>query len=278
MWSSSNLGHLDDAGIVCYLDGELSSEETRAVREHLSSCWSCRTREADIARATAGFVHQYHRRYGEAVPPLDSSRQVLAARLASLDTGGRPAFGGRRILSLSVVVTAAIVCFVLAPRFFSPAEAIRPNARVSPGIAAAVNREYVCRMAAVDANGISPATAEQVFRRYGIRKPQSGSYEIDYVVPPALGGSQTVDNLWPQRYNAGQWNSRIKDALEDHLETLVCTGSLDVRQAQLDLKHDWITAYKRYFHADRPLPSHINFSKDRPWQFALNEVDSGARP
>jgi hypothetical protein len=34
---------------------------------------------------------------------------------------------------------------------------------------------------------------------------------------------------------------------------LVCTGELDLATAQRDISRDWIAAYKRYFHTERPL-------------------------
>jgi hypothetical protein len=46
----------------------------------------------------------------------------------------------------------------------------------------------------------------------------------------------------------------VKDALEDRLHSMVCEGKLDLRTAQRDIATDWIAAYKKYFHTDRPLP------------------------
>jgi hypothetical protein len=49
------------------------------------------------------------------------------------------------------------------------------------------------------------------------------------------------------------WNAHIKDALEEHLRAMVCAGDLDLETAQRDLAQDWIAAYKKYFHTDRPV-------------------------
>ena len=113
---------------------------------------------------------------------------------------------------------------------------------------------------------VSASLARQVFRRYGIRNPRPRSYEVDYLVPPALGGTADPSNLWPQPYSAGVWNSRVKDALEDRLRALVCEGKLDLATAQRDLASDWIAAYKKYFHTGAPLLDHVAFVKDRPWE------------
>ena len=57
-----------------------------------------------------------------------------------------------------------------------------------------------------------------------------------------------------------------KDALEDHLHGLVCGGKVDLATAQQDIARDWIAAYKKYFRTEKPLPEHLSFLKDRPWE------------
>jgi hypothetical protein len=49
------------------------------------------------------------------------------------------------------------------------------------------------------------------------------------------------------------WNARVKDELEGLLPRLVCAGTLPLATAQRDMATDWIAAYKKYFHTDRPL-------------------------
>ena len=46
---------------------------------------------------------------------------------------------------------------------------------------------------------------------------------------------------------------RSKDALEDRLNELVCQGQLDPATAQRDIADNWIAAYKKYFHTNRPM-------------------------
>jgi hypothetical protein len=78
---------------------------------------------------------------------------------------------------------------------------------------------------------------------------------VDYLITPALGGADDIHNLWPQSYKATVWNAEVKDALEDHLRNLVCGGELDLATAQREIATNWIEAYKKYFHTDRPLAS-----------------------
>lgn len=71
----------------------------------------------------------------------------------------------------------------------------------------------------------------------------------------ATGKSQ---GYW-ESYNSSTWNAHVKDDLEERLHQLVCGGNLDLTTAQRDIATNWIAAYKKYFHTDRPLPqsSHL---------------------
>jgi hypothetical protein len=50
--------------------------------------------------------------------------------------------------------------------------------------------------------------------------------------------------------------------LEAHLHQLVCSGQLDLATAQQDISRDWIAAYKKYFHTDRPIRSSGEFRRE----------------
>jgi len=45
----------------------------------------------------------------------------------------------------------------------------------------------------------------------------------------------------------------VKDELEGLLPTLVCRGAVDLATAQREIAANWIAAYKKYFHTDRPV-------------------------
>jgi hypothetical protein len=50
-----------------------------------------------------------------------------------------------------------------------------------------------------------------------------------------------------------------RDDLEERLHQLICGGNLDLTTARRDVATNWIAAYKKYLHIDRPLPrsSHL---------------------
>jgi hypothetical protein len=64
------------------------------------------------------------------------------------------------------------------------------------------------------------------------------SGELDHLVPLELGGSNDMTNFWVE---AGHIPNP-KDAVENHLHALVCSGRISLHTAQLDIAHDWLTA------------------------------------
>lgn len=85
-------------------------------------------------------------------------------------------------------------------------------------------------------------------------------------ITPELGGADDIRNVWPEPYSGSEWTAHVKDALEEHLHQMVCEKQLELHTAQQEIARDWVSAYKKYFHADHPLPEHLAYTKDEPWQ------------
>jgi hypothetical protein len=129
-----------------------------------------------------------------------------------------------------------------------------PEPRLTPGAVVLLGRAEVCAAERDNNRTVPGALQRRVFDEYGISSANARAYEVDYLITPALGGSDDIRNLWPQPYAATVWNAHVKDALEDRLRTMVCDGEVDLATAQHELSRDWISAYKKYFHTDRPRP------------------------
>jgi len=124
----------------------------------------------------------------------------------------------------------------------------KPNPRLTPGHALNVTADDLCKPGHAEIDGnISVRVKGQVFDRYGIRGDLIG-HNVDHLIPPGLGGSNSLKNLWPQPL-AGEWTNQMKDRLERRLRKLVCSGALDLRIAQQEIATDWIGAYKKYLGA-----------------------------
>lgn len=124
----------------------------------------------------------------------------------------------------------------------------KPSPRLTPGDALDVTADDLCkpRHAEIEGN-ISVRVKGQVFDRYGIRGDLIG-HNVDHLIPPELGGSNSLKNLWPQPL-AGEWAYQMKNRLERRLRKLVCSGALDLKSAQQEIATDWIEAYKKYLGA-----------------------------
>jgi hypothetical protein len=173
---------------------------------------------------------------------------------------GRFAFGS---VALGIILALGIVMYFNVQKV----AASTPDAQLTPGAKRTANREDICPLSVAEGFYPIPATlAYRVFEKYRIRNPGQGSYEVDYLITPALGGADDIRNLWPQPYASGEWNAHVKDALEDYLHDQVCSGNLDLETAQRDISANWIAAYRKYFKTDRPLSQHETFSVDPPWE------------
>ena len=54
---------------------------------------------------------------------------------------------------------------------------------------------------------------DQAFRNYGLEPHQRSHYQLDHLIPLAIGGSNSVRNLWPQPYSATPWGAAPKTDL-----------------------------------------------------------------
>jgi hypothetical protein len=266
---SWNSGHIPDSDLLLAADGELSPVRAAEIRDHLAECPSCRLRDAALKATMADVVQAQRLEFDRQLPSMQTSTSRLQARLAQRSATARPRHRLEWAAAAILLVGVGTIWSGWTVRRARPPEAeIAPAAAWTPGSVSALTRDAVCSAPGGEAPSpvVSASVAREVFRRYGIHNPRPRSYELDYLIPPALGGTGDPRNLWPQPYSAGVWNARVKDALEDRLRSLVCEGNLDLAIAQRDLASDWIAAYKKYFRTGTPLLDHVAFVKDRPWE------------
>ncbi len=264
--------HISDRELVMAADGELPERRLAQVHSHLAACEACRARARELDDALADFI-RVHRSSAAPLPSAHASRAELRARLNSLAAQSPPrAQPLPAIWSTGAGIAAALVLFsalVIVPRIARRAQEVSgiiPNTRLTPGAVLSTDERNVCAAAVSGGARIIPAAmGQKVFAEYGIRSPQPRAYELDYLIAPELGGSDDIRNFWPQPYSAAVWNSHLKDALEERLHELVCSGHLSLATAQRDISTNWVAAYKKYFKTRAPLPDHYAFAKDMPW-------------
>jgi hypothetical protein len=232
-------------------DGELPRSRAAQVAAHLQVCWECRASLQEIETAIADFVRTRHDYLDSQLPPAQGPRALLKASLHGMSP--QPSMQRFHPMALAAAVVI-VLCGALVVRLSvnGHPRLEAPRVSLTPGLARNVTWAQVCsdrpRVSVVPAN-----LRHQVFEEYGLRDAGPRVFEVDYLITPELGGAEDIRNLWPQPYSATVWNARVKDALEEHLHQMVCAGQLDLTVAQHDIATDWIAAYKKYFHTDRPL-------------------------
>jgi len=224
-----------------------------------------------IDHSMAAATDVYRRAFDPSLPPAAASRAVLQSHLAS-DNEARHAPWLRDLTAIFQAPAWAYVVGVillgalwLALRYqaLGPkghgevagaygAGPLVPDVNLTPGAVGTMTSRQVCT-ADEPAERRPPLSVQQaVFHEYGIDGAPPQEFEVDHLVTPALGGTDDIRNLWPESYRP-EWNAHVKDELEDRLHDLVCQGKLDLPTAQHDMATNWISAYKKYFHTDKPL-------------------------
>ncbi|HUO15492.1 MAG TPA: zf-HC2 domain-containing protein [Verrucomicrobiae bacterium] len=268
-----SMRHISDEDLSRSADGELSSPRTLEVEAHLEVCRDCRARMEEIQSTITDFARAHHAEFDQRLPPNAGSRALLLARLGELSSEMQTPWWQRAFpfpLRLRHVALACVALIAVAigmawlrhssrrelkagSEFFDTETA--PNRNLTPGVTRAVTMSEVCAVPQEEVvENVSTSLQQQVFREYGITNARPEDYEIDYLIAPRLGGTEDIRNLWPEPYRARVWNARVKDSLEQRLHEMVCTGQLDLHTAQQDIATDWIAAYQKYFHTNKPLP------------------------
>ena len=240
--------HLSDSDLILAADGELDFRRAGRVREHLEACWVCRSRQAELQGAVAEYVSAYRGELDAALPAPEGPRALLRSQLLSAAAAG----GASSHWKWATVLAAAAVVIFLAWPGGSGGDLSEPRNFLTPGETRTTALDDVCRVQDGGNRIVPVSLREQVFQEYGISGAHPNSYEVDYLITPALGGADSIRNLWPQPYST-VWNAHVKDELEDQLHELVCAGKVDLGTAQREIATDWIAAYKKYFRTDRPL-------------------------
>ncbi|WP_370116960.1 hypothetical protein [Streptacidiphilus sp. MAP12-33] len=89
------------------------------------------------------------------------------------------------------------------------------------------------------------ALKKQQIAEYGYSDTNLSDYEEDHFVPLELGGApRDPRNLWPEPHYAtgGGYTSTGKDGVETKLKNAVCSGRVQLADAQNAIATDWTTA------------------------------------
>jgi hypothetical protein len=268
--------HPSDRDLILAMDDELPRPRRIRLQNHLARCPTCQDRSRRVKEAAARLARAYEDRFDLTDVPTVHARARLRARLLEISEEfeqSRPLRFSRLSRELSVwglAAAAVVVGCVLVPvlqragQWSSDADTALvtqlgalPDKSLTPGATRPVTLDEVCKGSSGPAQIVPGSVREEVLRDYRMEGLSGEHFELDYLITPELGGVASPENLWPEPYAAAVWSARVKDELEYLLPQLICQGRLDLATAQHDIATDWIAAYKKYFHTDRPLRTSV---------------------
>lgn len=121
-----------------------------------------------------------------------------------------------------------------------------PDRACTPGaVLGDVSLEQICASGFTKTIRNVPVKLKKVvYAEYGVSYPQPhGSYEVDHLIPLAIGGSNDIANLFLEPANPAP-GFREKDLVEVYLREEVCAGRVVLRVAQERIAGDWLSIYK----------------------------------
>ena len=156
----------------------------------------------------------------------------------------------------------SLLCFVIAlgtgVSASSGADVVLPLTSVTPGatnlaVTQSSISETICksgwtatvRPSSAYTDKLKKSQLAGAYSFYGDRV--LGHFEEDHLISLEIGGSPTSPlNLWPEPYD-GPTGARVKDKIENKLNSLVCSGKLSLRAAQDAIAKNWYSAYIFYY-------------------------------
>ena len=191
---------------------------------------------ATIALAVGFFV-------AGALAGISLTRLVISKSAPAMNSTSLPS----PTLSSPTPGPVAMAPFDLGPLLhYDPAAAVRPDSSLTPGdILPDATKDDVCTPGwSKEHRHVTEDMRDQVYAEYG-RSRGPGCCEVDHLIALELGGSNEMENLWPQpdepRPGAGE-----KDQLENTLHGLVCSDKMELADAQRCIASDWVTCWVKY--------------------------------
>jgi hypothetical protein len=129
--------------------------------------------------------------------------------------------------------------------------AVVPDPLLTPGAVRTTDVGDICTTPTRELRHWSRERDDRILAAYGLPPGPHPDYEVDHLIPLCLGGADEDKNLWPEprRSIEKEFPAEKKDDLEHRLCQMVCSGGLDVREAQGEIASDWTESYARQFHS-----------------------------
>jgi len=121
-----------------------------------------------------------------------------------------------------------------------------PDSACTPGaIFPNATKTQICTSGyAQSVRNVPQSVKNKAYAEYGITSHYAGQYEVDHLVSLELGGSNDISNLWPEAASPKP-GFHEKDKVENYLHDQVCSGSISLQQAQIEIATNWLAVYNR---------------------------------
>jgi hypothetical protein len=119
---------------------------------------------------------------------------------------------------------------------------------VNPTLTAEVLSDPHFKTSCARGMSMSEGKKEQVYAWYGLTKPANNrgvneKCELDHLISLELGGSDGLENIWPQCHQAtrgrGVAEFRQKDKVESYLGRQIEKNAISLSEAQRGIAKDW---------------------------------------
>jgi cytochrome c-type biogenesis protein CcmH/NrfF len=134
--------------------------------------------------------------------------------------------------------------------FLAAAAAFADHGALNPAVTQSTIGQTICVPGYAKSvrpdNSYTNGVKEMLLQRAHKNPMLAQYYELDHIIPLALGGHpRKLDNLELQIWE-GENGAKRKDRIEAKLHCLVCSGHVTLAQAQHEIASDWQAAYHRY--------------------------------
>lgn len=118
-----------------------------------------------------------------------------------------------------------------------------PDSNCTPGAVRTTDLQSICHGGST--KQYRPPTSytnklkTQQIAEYGYADTSLADYEEDHLISLEIGGDGSdPKNLWPESHS-GQYNSYVKDQIENWLHKQVCSGAMTPQDAQHGIATNW---------------------------------------
>jgi len=154
----------------------------------------------------------------------------------------------KKILIAAVILAVIVLIFSftkLATTGCVSASSL-PDGSCTPGtVFTDATKDDICRPGySASVRDVSSSLKREVYESYGIYNHSTGEYEVDHLIPLELGGSNDITNLWPEPADPRP-GFHEKDKVENYLHDQVCSGRMQLEEAQNAIATNWTSVYEK---------------------------------